>query len=102
MIKLMLIISIVTLSPIYTQNMDESILEESYTSIYKRLEESDEDSTQQRFFLEAYFKKAKTEKNWSQIINAYRLYLHRAAKEYKLVYADSMILTAQESKKQHL
>lgn len=98
----MLIISIVALSHIYTQNIDESVLNESYTSLYEKIKASDEDSAQQRFFLEAYLKKAKTEKNWERIIKGYKFYLHRVPKEHKLVYADSMIYAARESKEQQL
>src|SRR5690554_1713060 len=100
--KILLFIYAITISSIYTQNSSDDILKESYASIYKKINASDKGSIQQRFLLEAYMQKARTENNWKRIVQGYKNYLHQSPREEMIVYADSMVYTALNSKDDHL
>jgi len=49
-------------------------------------------------YLNDYLAKAKREHNKTEIVNAYKEMQHECAPAYRLVYADSMIMAARESK----
>ncbi|WP_426486098.1 helix-turn-helix domain-containing protein [Flavobacterium sp. 2] len=56
------------------------------------------DSLRASVYLYAYLSKAKSEKNWKEIINGYQNILHESPESLKLIYADSMIYVAKQSK----
>jgi len=95
--KLLLIIYITFLCPIYSQVTRENILDESYTSIYKLIGTSDKNSDELKIYLNAFLKKAEAEKNWDKIVQGYKNYLHYSPIQYRSMYADSMILKALQS-----
>lgn len=95
--KLLLIIYITFLCPIYSQVTRENILDESYTSIYKLIGTSDKNSDELKIYLNAFLKKAEAENNWDKIVQGYKNYLHYSPIQYRSMYADSMILKALQS-----
>src|SRR5690606_32498394 len=46
----------------------------------------------------AYLQKAKSEKNWMHLVNAYRELLHLSDKKHRFLFADSMLIAARRSK----
>src|SRR5690606_3585578 len=96
--KILLFIYALTISTLYAQNSVIEILEESYPTIYKKINAAKENPTQQQFLLEAFMFKARKENNWKQIVQGYKNYLHHSPREQMVVYGDSMILAALESK----
>lgn len=51
----------------------------------------------QRYFLEKFLDKAKEERNFEEIVNGYRNYLHYTTGKESLIYGDSMVWAAYES-----
>src|SRR5690606_17243327 len=100
--KILFFIYAITISTIYAQNTSDEILKESYTTIYKMIKATDEDSIQQRFLLKGFMQKARIENNWKQIVQGYKNYLHQSPREQMIVYADSMVYSALDSKDTHL
>lgn len=97
-LKFILIICVIALSPIYTQNKGEDLLNETYKVLSKQINASASDTIQQRIFLKAYLKKARIEQNDKEIVQGYKNYLHNVPKEQMVVYADSMVGAALKSK----
>ncbi len=69
-----------------------------YDSLFDKIEDSNQDSVTQSVYLRFFLEKAKYEKNWEEIVNGYKNYLHYSSPDLAIVYADSMILAAEKSK----
>src|SRR5690606_34458764 len=65
---------------------------------FDKIENSQQDSATQSVYLRFFLEKAKSEKNWEEILNGYKNYLHYSSPTMALVYADSMIIAAEKSK----
>lgn len=79
----------------------DSLRDKSYSYYLKQFEE-DISGDHAKIYAEAFLAKAKTEKNWNQTVNAYRIKLHQAAKGRKVFYADSMIIAAKHTGNKNL
>jgi len=69
-----------------------------YEYLFDRIEESDNDGSKQSLYLKSFLSKAKSEKDSKEVLNAYKNYVHHSPENLKLVYADSMIYIAKQSK----
>lgn len=76
----------------------DSLQNKNYDYLFDRIEESEKDSNKQSLYLKSFLVKSKTEKNWEEIVNGYKNYLHHSAENLHLIYADSMIYTAKKAK----
>jgi AraC-like DNA-binding protein len=70
----------------------------NYDNLFERIEATVEDNVKQGFYLKYFLNKAKTDKNFEEIINGYKNYLFYCPEKLKLVFADSMIYTAKKAK----
>jgi AraC-like DNA-binding protein len=79
----------------------DSLKGKSYEYFLEKLQvdEQDENSI---VLSNAYLKKAKSEKNWKQMMNAYKIILHQAPKRQRIFYADSMIVASRRTKENDL
>lgn len=97
-LKILLLIYVVTLTPVYTQDKNQDLVKDSYATIYKKIKASKGDSIYQKCLLDAYLRKAKAEGNWDKIVKGYKNHLHAGPIAQQSIYADSMIYTAKRSK----
>lgn len=72
----------------------DSLIKKSYDYLFERIEITADNKIQQAVYQRYFLQKAKREKNFKEIVNGYKNYLHYAPDSLKLVYADSMIQTA--------
>lgn len=79
----------------------DSLKGKSYEYFLEKLQvdEQDENSI---VLSNAYLQKAKSEKNWKQMMNAYKIILHQVPKKQRIFYADSMIVAARRTKENDL
>lgn len=79
----------------------DSLKGKSYDYFLEKLQvdEQDENSI---VLSNAYLQKAKSEKNWKQMMNAYKIILHQAPKRQRIFYADSMIVASRRTKENDL
>nr|WP_315242699.1 AraC family transcriptional regulator [uncultured Flavobacterium sp.] len=80
----------------------DSLLNRDYDYLYDRIEQLQGDTIKQSLYLKSFLLKSKSEKNFKEIVNGYKNYLHHSPDKLKLVYADSMIFSAKQSKKNNL
>ncbi len=76
----------------------DSLRTKDYDYLYDRIEDHSENGVIQSIYLKTYLKKAQLEENREEIVNGYKNYLHYSSENLKLIYADSMIYTANMSK----
>lgn len=75
----------------------DSLKGKSYEYLLDKIE-SEEREPFQLAYGKAYLQKAKSEKNWTHLVNAYRELLHLSDKKYRILFADSMLIAARRSK----
>ena len=76
----------------------DSLRNKDYDYLFERIEESEKDSIKQSLYLKSFLVKSKEEKNFKEIVNGYKNYLHHSPENLKLTYADSMIYAAKTSR----
>lgn len=76
----------------------DTLRNRNYDYLFDKIENHKKDNFKQSIYLQTFLKKAKSEKNWEEIINGYKNYLHHSDENLKLIYADSMVYTAKKSK----
>lgn len=79
----------------------DSLKGKSYEYFLERFEE-DEQGDVSKIYSKAYLNKAKAEKNWQHIMNAYKIILHQSDKKNRIFYADSMIYAAKHTQERDL
>lgn len=79
------------------KEIPDSLLAKEYIFFFEELTSDDHDETTARIYSAAYLAKAKSEKNWKEMVNAYKSILHQSVKELHPVYADSMIYAARQT-----
>ncbi len=91
---------------IYSQKngfkIPDTLMSKDYDYLFDRIEQLENDSTKQSLYLKSFLLKAKSEKNFEEIINGYKNYVHHSDEKLKLVYADSMVYVAKQSKTNNL
>lgn len=75
----------------------DSLKGKTYEYILNRLDNDNLSDSNYRIYNAAYLSKAKSEKNWEQLVNAYKNQLHLAEKKDRIFYADSMIDASKHS-----
>lgn len=75
----------------------DSLKGKTYGYILNKLDDDTLSEDDYRVYNDAYLSKAKSEKNWEQLVNAYKNQLHLAEKKDRVFYADSMIDAAKHS-----
>ncbi|MGH2666888.1 helix-turn-helix domain-containing protein [Flavobacterium sp.] len=86
----------------HTFKIPDTLLSKDFDYIFDRIEEFGSDSTKQSLYLKLFLLKAKSEKNFEEMVNGYKNYLHYSSDNLKLVYSDSMIFVARQSKNNSL
>lgn len=77
--------------------LPDSLMRKSYAYLDEKIYILKTDSSAASVYLYAYLRKALHEKNAAETVNAYQNLLHQSPEKLRLVYADSMILTAQKT-----
>jgi AraC-like DNA-binding protein len=80
----------------------DSLLHKDYDYLFDRIEQLQGDTIRQSLYLKSFLLKSKSEKNYEEIVNGYKNYLHHSPDKLKLAYADSMIYSAKQSKMNNL
>lgn len=70
----------------------------TYDYLFDRIEDPHNSEAEQLIYLCSFLNKARLERNWEEIVNGYKNYLHHSPEPLKLIYADSMVYTAKRSK----
>tara|TARA_R110000868_G_scaffold284033_1_gene544525 strand:+ start:1391 stop:3085 length:1695 start_codon:yes stop_codon:yes gene_type:complete len=81
-----------------TSKITDTLKGKNYDYLFERIEATAEDNLKQGLYLKYFLNKAKTDKNFEEIVNGYKNYLFYCPEKLKLVYADSMIYTAKKAK----
>lgn len=76
----------------------DSIRKKDFDYIFNRIEDKKINDGLRSIYLQSFLIKAKSEKNWEELSNAYKNYVHYAPEKLKLIYADSMVGAAKQSK----
>lgn len=76
----------------------DTLRNKDYDYLFERIEESEKDSIKQSLYLQSFLIKSKAEKNFEELVNGYKNYVHHSPENLKLIYADSMIYAAKMSK----
>jgi len=71
-------------------------VQDYYDLIFEQIEEN-EGLPQQRIYLNAYLQRAKSERNYDEIVNGYRLFSYYRPEKEALQYGDSMIWISEKS-----
>lgn len=87
--------------PVVTNILD-SLRHKDYDYLFDRIESPELSAARRGIYLSAFLEKAREEKNWEELSNAYKNYVHYAPDKLKLVYADSMVLVAKYTKDEAL
>lgn len=77
-------------------SVNDSLKGKSYDYFLDKFE-NDIDIKNAQVYSAAFLSKAKAEKNWPQIFNAYKIILHQSEKQHRIFYADSMIIAAKHT-----
>lgn len=85
---------------IHAENFSDkdSLRAYSYDLLYKKIRDSRSNHPLQTIYLEKFLEKAKSEKNKTELVEAYRFYIHYGSEKLRYNYADSMIWAAENSK----
>lgn len=75
----------------------DSLKGKDFDYLFERIEDEHISNGQRSLYLQSFLIKAKSEKNWEELSNAYKNYVHYAPDRLKLVYADSMVMAAKRS-----
>ncbi|WP_335965135.1 helix-turn-helix domain-containing protein [Galbibacter sp. PAP.153] len=74
------------------------LTDSSYDALFDSIRNFNDGNPVQLRYLEAFLDKAKNEHNITETVNGYKNYLHHGKQNLRLLYADSMILTATHAK----
>ena len=75
----------------------DSLKSKDFDYIFDRIEDDSISNGVRSVYLTSFLIKAKSEENWEELSNAYKNYVHYAADQTKLIYADSMVWAAKKS-----
>jgi tetratricopeptide (TPR) repeat protein len=99
--KNLLILSLFLVTPNYAQQnafvIPDTLRNKNYNYLFERVKALEDGSVKQALYIQSYLQKAKSEKKPEKIIDGYKNYVHHAPENLRLVYADSMIYTAQKT-----
>ena len=78
-------------------NGQDSLSSKSYDYLSKSIGENSSDSSKAKMYAKAWVAKAKYEKEFNKLTQAYKAILYNSEKKYWLQYADSMVVTANKT-----
>lgn len=78
-------------------NIPDSLKNKSYNYLDDKGYELRKDSSKASVYLYAYLYKAQNERNWKEVVAAYQNLLHESPDNLRLLYADSMLLSAKKT-----
>lgn len=100
---LLLLFLIKSLTAQNTPNrISDSLIFKSYGYLDDKIYQYKNDSLKASPYLYAYLRKARSEKNHEELVNAYQNMLHQSPMILRLKYADSMVQTAVKSRSNEL
>ena len=100
---LLLLFLIKSLTAQNTPNrISDSLIFKSYGYLDDKIYQYKNDSLKASPYLYAYLRKARSEKNHEELVNAYQNMLHQSPMTLRLKYADSMVQTAVKSRNNEL
>lgn len=82
----------------HVTQIPDSLKEKDFDYLFDRIEDHNVNDLKRSFYLSTFLIKAESEKNWEELSNGYKNYVHYAPDKLKLVYADSMVSAAMRSK----
>ena len=92
------IVSTATTIPINLTIIPDSLQTKSFQYLSDQVLLNREDKTKALYYSQYWLTKAKNENNLSQIPLAYKALLHSTSKEYQLLYTDSILQSAIQTK----
>lgn len=75
----------------------DSLSDKDYGYFIERLDSDNANSEAKMAYCLSYLAKAKNDKDWKEVVNAYKSLLHQSDKKFRLTYADSMVYAAGKS-----
>lgn len=75
----------------------DSLRNRNFDYLFDCIEKQEQSIAVREIYLKAFLNKAQLEKNWEELSNAYKNYVHYAPAAQKLIYADSMVMAAKKS-----
>ncbi|OXB07799.1 helix-turn-helix transcriptional regulator [Flavobacterium pectinovorum] len=81
----------------HIQQLPDSLKGTDFDYLFDRIENHGISNEQRAIYMRAFLIKARSEKNWEELSNAYKNYVHYAPIKEKLIYADSMVVAAKRS-----
>lgn len=101
MVKYLLIISLCFIPDTNAQKhisqIPDSLKNKDFDYLYDCIEKEPLNKENRAIYLRTFLNKAKLEKNWEELSNAYKNYVYYAPNQQKLFYADSMVGAAKKS-----
>lgn len=95
---LIIAVSLLSFKKVKGNCIPDSLKHKGYDYIFERIESPGLNGREKSVYLKSFLLKAKSDKNFEELTNAYKNYLHHAPEADRLVYADSMVLAAKLSK----
>lgn len=100
-IRYLLVMSLCFINCVVAQKhliqLPDSLKNKDFNYLFDRIEEDRISNSQRSLYLRFFLIKAKSEKNWEELSNAYKNYVHYAPDKLKLIYADSLVMAAKNS-----
>lgn len=75
----------------------DSLKNKDFDYLFDRIVDDNIPGSEKSVYMLCFLTKAKNEKNWEELSNAYKNYVHHAHDRLKLVYADSMVMAAKKT-----
>lgn len=72
----------------------DSLSNKNYEYLSKVISNTEINTHKSQIYVKAWLKKAKAEKNYRQLAQAYKAQIHNSRKEFRIAYADSMVNAA--------
>jgi len=80
----------------------DSLKGKTYAYFLEKIEDDNLSDHDIEIYSAAYLLKAKEQKNWKELVNAYKIILHQSDKSQRIFYADSMIYAAKHTNENDL
>ena len=82
----------------HAHKIPDSLRNKSYIYLDDKIYDFKKDSSKAAVYMHTYLNKAKNESNWKEVVYAYQNILHQSPEQLRVLYADSMVITANKTK----
>ena len=82
----------------YLSSLPDSLRTKDFNYIFSRIEDPKTQSSTRLLYMDAFLLKAKEEKNYKELSEGYKNYVHFAPEKLRLLYSDSMVIAAKRTK----